>query len=107
MRTLNKNGLKLYPWLQPWRSGCFRISGGWPPDIYGPRPRNLPTTPFTPKWAEAYKAATGNKVQLPGHRSSGGVKQIQGQDRRFRRSRCARVKEADLDRGRPGPGAPP
>ena len=48
------------------------------------------------KWAEAYKAATGNKVNYQGIGSSGGVKQIKARTVDFGGS-DAPVKEADLD----------
>ena len=48
------------------------------------------------KWAEAYKAATGNQVNYQGIGSSGGVKQIKAKTVNFGGS-DAPVKEADLD----------
>jgi phosphate transport system substrate-binding protein len=48
------------------------------------------------KWAEAYQAATGNKVNYQGIGSSGGVKQIKAKTVDFAGS-DAPVKEADLD----------
>jgi phosphate transport system substrate-binding protein len=48
------------------------------------------------KWAEAYQAATGNKVNYQGIGSSGGVKQIKAKTVDFGGS-DAPVKEADLD----------
>jgi len=48
------------------------------------------------KWAEAYQAATGNKVNYQGIGSSGGVKQIKARTVDFGGS-DAPVKEADLD----------
>ncbi len=48
------------------------------------------------KWAEAYKAATGNQVNYQGIGSSGGVKQIKAKTVDFAGS-DAPVKEADLD----------
>jgi phosphate transport system substrate-binding protein len=48
------------------------------------------------KWAEAYRAATGNKVNYQGIGSSGGVKQIKAKTVDFGGS-DAPVKEADLD----------
>jgi phosphate transport system substrate-binding protein len=48
------------------------------------------------KWAEAYKAATGNQVNYQGIGSSGGVKQIKAKTVDFGGS-DAPVKEADLD----------
>ncbi len=48
------------------------------------------------KWAEAYQAATGNKVNYQGIGSSGGVKQIKAKTVDFAGT-DAPVKEADLD----------
>ncbi len=48
------------------------------------------------KWAEAYKAATGNQVNYQGIGSSGGVKQIKAKTVDFGGT-DAPVKEADLD----------
>jgi phosphate transport system substrate-binding protein len=48
------------------------------------------------KWAEAYRAATGNKVNYQGIGSSGGVKQIKAKTVDFGGT-DAPVKEADLD----------
>jgi phosphate transport system substrate-binding protein len=48
------------------------------------------------KWAEAYQAATGNKVNYQGIGSSGGVKQIKAKTVDFGGT-DAPVKEADLD----------
>jgi len=48
------------------------------------------------KWAEAYKAATGNQVNYQGIGSSGGVKQIKAKTVDFAGS-DAPLKEADLD----------
>ena len=48
------------------------------------------------KWAEAYQAATGNKVNYQGIGSSGGVKQIKAKTVDFAGS-DAPVKEEDLD----------
>jgi phosphate transport system substrate-binding protein len=48
------------------------------------------------KWAEAYQATTGNKVNYQGIGSSGGVKQIKAKTVDFGGS-DAPVKEADLD----------
>jgi phosphate transport system substrate-binding protein len=48
------------------------------------------------KWAEAYNAATGNKVNYQGIGSSGGVKQIKAKTVDFGGT-DAPVKEADLD----------
>lgn len=48
------------------------------------------------KWAEAYKAATGNQVNYQGIGSSGGVKQIKAKTVDFAGS-DAPVKEAELD----------
>jgi phosphate transport system substrate-binding protein len=48
------------------------------------------------KWAEAYQAATGNKVNYQGIGSSGGVKQIKARTVDFGGT-DAPVKEADLD----------
>ncbi len=48
------------------------------------------------KWAEAYKAATGNRVNYQGIGSSGGVKQIKAKTVDFGGT-DAPVKEADLD----------
>ncbi len=48
------------------------------------------------KWAEAYQAATGNKVNYQGIGSSGGVKQIKAKTVDFAGS-DAPVSEADLD----------
>ncbi|MFZ5485300.1 MAG: phosphate ABC transporter substrate-binding protein PstS [Pseudomonadota bacterium] len=48
------------------------------------------------KWAEAYKAATGNQVNYQGIGSSGGVKQIKAKTVDFAGS-DAPMKEADLD----------
>jgi phosphate transport system substrate-binding protein len=48
------------------------------------------------KWAEAYKAATGNQVNYQGIGSSGGVKQIKAKTVNFGGS-DAPVPEADLD----------
>jgi phosphate transport system substrate-binding protein len=48
------------------------------------------------KWAEAYQAATGNKVNYQGIGSSGGVKQIKAKTVDFAGS-DAPVNEADLD----------
>jgi len=48
------------------------------------------------KWAEAYQAATGNKVNYQGIGSSGGVKQIKAKTVDFSGT-DAPVKEADLD----------
>ena len=49
------------------------------------------------KWAEAYQAATGNKVNYQGIGSSGGVKQIKAKTVDFAGS-DAPVKESDLDK---------
>lgn len=56
------------------------------------------TFPFAvyTKWAEAYQAATGNKVNYQGIGSSGGVKQIKAKTVDFAGS-DAPVPEADLD----------
>jgi len=51
------------------------------------------------KWAEAYQAATGNKVNYQGIGSSGGVKQIKAKTVDFGGT-DAPVKEADLDAAR-------
>ena len=48
------------------------------------------------KWAEAYKAATGNQVNYQGIGSSGGVKQIKAKTVEFGGT-DAPVKESDLD----------
>ncbi|ODU36599.1 MAG: phosphate ABC transporter substrate-binding protein PstS [Thiobacillus sp. SCN 63-374] len=48
------------------------------------------------KWAEAYRAATGNKVNYQGIGSSGGVKQVKAKTVDFGGT-DAPVKEADLD----------
>src|SRR5574340_74172 len=63
-------------------------------DITGAAP-TLPISVYT-KWAEAYQAATGNKVNYQGIGSSGGVKQIKAKTVDFAGS-DAPVKEADLD----------
>lgn len=51
------------------------------------------------KWAEAYRAATGNKVNYQGIGSSGGVKQIKAMTVDFGGT-DAPVKESDLDAAR-------
>ncbi len=45
--------------------------------------------PIYQKWAEAYKAATGNQLNYQAIGSGGGIKQIEAIDRRLRRLRQA------------------
>jgi phosphate transport system substrate-binding protein len=90
MRTLNK----LAQGTLAAAMGLAFSVGALAADITGAG-ATFPYAVYT-KWAEAYQAATGNKVNYQGIGSSGGVKQIKAKTVDFAGS-DAPVKEADLD----------
>ncbi|WP_038058226.1 phosphate ABC transporter substrate-binding protein PstS [Thiobacillus denitrificans] len=90
MRTLNK----LAQGTLAAAMGLAFSVGALAADITGAG-ATFPYAVYT-KWAEAYKAATGNQVNYQGIGSSGGVKQIKAKTVDFGGT-DAPVKEADLD----------
>jgi phosphate transport system substrate-binding protein len=90
MRTLNK----LAQGALAAAMGLAFSVGALAADITGAG-ATFPYAVYT-KWAEAYQAATGNKVNYQGIGSSGGVKQIKAKTVDFAGS-DAPVKEPDLD----------
>jgi phosphate transport system substrate-binding protein len=90
MRTLNKLA---HGTLAAAMGLAFSV-GALAADITGAG-ATFPYAVYT-KWAEAYQAATGNKVNYQGIGSSGGVKQIKAKTVDFGGT-DAPVKEADLD----------
>jgi len=90
MRTLNK----LAQGALAAAMGLAFSVGALAADITGAG-ATFPYAVYT-KWAEAYRAATGNKVNYQGIGSSGGVKQVKAKTVDFGGT-DAPVKEADLD----------
>ena len=90
MRTLNK----LAQGTLAAAMGLAFSVGALAADITGAG-ATFPYAVYT-KWAEAYQAATGNKVNYQGIGSSGGVKQIKAKTVDFGGT-DAPIKEADLD----------